>query len=84
MNVIIPVEWSVYSTIVVENAESIAEAKRIVEKHLDELPLPTNGEYIDGSFRIQADSQEDLDVDQYYLTIGYSIKENPNGTIDIE
>lgn len=84
MNVIIPVEWSVYSTITVENVEDISEAKRIVEKHLDELPLPTNSEYVDGSFHIQAESQEDLDVAQNYFTIGYNIRENPSGTIDID
>lgn len=84
MDVIIPVEWSVYSTIVVENAKSIKDAREILERHIDELPLPTETEYVEDTFRISADTEEELENAQFYRTIGYCIKENPNGTIDIE
>lgn len=84
MDVIIPVEWSVYSTIVVKNAKNIKDAREILERHIDEIPLPTETEYVEDTFHISADTEEDLENAQSYYTIGYCIKENPNGTIDIE
>lgn len=67
---IIPVEWSVYSTVVVKGAKSLAHAKKIVEDNLDDIPLPTECEYIDDSYHIQADTDEDLEMAQDYRTRG--------------
>lgn len=46
----IPVEWSVYATVEIE-AESLEEAVKIFDKTEDEIPLPTDNDYIDGSFK---------------------------------
>ena len=41
-------EWSVFGTMLIE-ANSLKQAKQIAE---DDAPLPTDPDYIDGSFRI--------------------------------
>ena len=53
----VPVTWEVYSTVEVE-AETIEEALAIVIKDEDDMPLPTENYYVDGSFR---PTTEDLD-----------------------
>lgn len=67
---IIPVEWSVYSTVVVKGASSLKEARMIVENNLNDIPLPNNAEYVEESYHIQADSDEDLEIAQDYHTRG--------------
>ena len=47
----IPVTWSVWDKIEVE-AETIEDAIRYVKEHIDEIPLGTELEYIDGTYRI--------------------------------
>lgn len=48
----IPVEWSVWDKIEIE-AYTIEEAVQWVKEHIDEIPLGTDPEYIDGSYRIE-------------------------------
>ena len=47
----IPVIWEVWDKIEVE-AETIEEAIAYVKENIDEIPLGTWPEYIDGSYRI--------------------------------
>ena len=47
----IPVTWEVWDKIEVE-AETIEEAIQYVKDNLDTIPLGTDPEYIDGSYRI--------------------------------
>ena len=51
----IPVSWEVYGSVDIE-AESLEEAIEIFDDTEDEISLPTNNEYIDGSFK-----REDID-----------------------
>jgi hypothetical protein len=53
----IPVTWEVYSTIDVE-AETLEEAVAIFDEEEEVYPLPTDPEYIDGSFHRDPDVEE--------------------------
>ena len=63
---VIPVEWTVYSTVRVTNARNLAEAIAIVHQNSDEIPLDTEPEYVDGSYRVNLDNYEEavLDYDE--------------------
>lgn len=50
----IPVSWEVYGTVEIE-ANSVEEALQIAIDTQDDLPLPTDGDYIDGSFKIDSE-----------------------------
>lgn len=57
---IIPVQWSVYSTIRVE-AANLQEALDKAREKLTEIPItPNDCEYIDDSYLILADDDDDL------------------------
>ena len=77
---IIPVEWSVYSTVIVE-ADNLEEAVKLAKAKLDEIPLCRDAEYIDGTYAINGDTDEDLIVAQAYKPIG-NIKIHKNGEIE--
>lgn len=64
----IPVEWSVYATVEIE-AETLEEAIKIFDKTEDEIPLPTDTDYIDGSFQRCSQGTDDIqdDVEYYKL-----------------
>ena len=49
------VEYAMYGTISVE-AENLEEAIKFAEDNIDELPLPYEPEYIDGSYKIDKES----------------------------
>lgn len=53
----IPVTWEVYATVKIE-ATSLEEAVAIFEETKDDIPLPTDNDYIDGSFHM---TTEDID-----------------------
>ena len=55
----VPVTWEVYATIEVE-AETLEEAMKIAEDENGEIPLPIQTEYVDGSWRVNVDSPEEL------------------------
>lgn len=55
----VPVTWEVYATIEVE-AETLEEAMKIAKDEDGEIPLPTQTEYVDGSWRVNVDSPEEL------------------------
>ena len=56
----IPVTWEVYGEVKVE-AETLAEAMKMVEIDIDHngqaFSLPTDNEYVDGSFRPSEDEE---------------------------
>ena len=57
----IPVEYMMYGYVEIE-ASSLEEALLIAHKDIDELPLPANAEYIDGSYKI---NDEEMDIIEY-------------------
>lgn len=62
---IIPVEWTTYSTVKVE-ATTAEEALKIFNEKIDELPLPIEKEYVDGSFQL---ASHDCTSDASYIKI---------------
>lgn len=63
---IIPISWSVCSTVVVKGAKNLQNAINIAREHIDDIPLPNNTEYIDGSFEINVETDEDAEAMQDY------------------
>ena len=78
---LIPVSWSMYSTIIVE-ADNLEEAVKIAKEKADDLPLcrPDCSEYVDGSYNIDIDDDEDAINAQDYKTIG-NVEITKNGEI---
>lgn len=74
----IPVEWSVYSTVIVE-ADNLKEALAKVLTQLDDIPLSSNPTYIDGSYSVSVSLAEDAVNAQDYSTDS-GIYINPDGT----
>lgn len=50
----IPVVWTMMGTIKVE-AETLAEAIEIARDERGEIPIPDNGEFLDGSWKVDCD-----------------------------
>lgn len=63
---IIPVSWSVCSTVIVKGAKNLQNAISITQEHIDDIPLPNNTEYIDGSFEINIETDEEAEAYQDY------------------
>lgn len=77
----IPVTWAVWDKIEIE-AETLEEAIRYVKDNIDEIPLGTEPEYIDGSYRIDDGQNGEADIEE---TIHYLKKYwNLSGGIDGE
>ena len=53
---VIPVTYEMAGLITIE-ANSAEEAANIADEHIDELPLPTDAEYIDGSYSVESDTE---------------------------
>lgn len=77
----IPVTWEVWDKIEVE-AETIEEAIQYVKDNLDTIPLGSEPEYIDGSYKIEDGNNGESDIEE---TVDY-LKEywNLSGGIDGE
>lgn len=56
---LIPVEWSVYSTIKVE-ADNLKDAIKKANAAIDDLPISCDCEYMDGSYKINADDEDEI------------------------
>lgn len=56
-----PVTWEMCGYVDVE-ADSIEEAVKTFNETSDDISLPNDGEYVDGSFRLSADSVEDIEA----------------------
>lgn len=71
----IPVTWQVWDKVKIE-ATSLKEAIKYVKGHIDEIPLGTEPEYIDGSYQIddgnngQATVEETLQHLKEYWNLG--------------
>ena len=50
----IPVVWTMMGTIKVE-AETLSEAIEIARDERGEIPIPDNGEFLDGSWEVDCD-----------------------------
>lgn len=66
---IIPVSWEVYSTIKVKGAKNLEEAFEYALEHIEDIPLG-EGEYIDGSYQINIDNDDEAIDAQEYVDIG--------------
>lgn len=77
----IPVTWEVWDKIEVE-AETIEEAIKYVKENIDTIPLGTEPEYIDGSYKIDDGENGEATIEE---TVDY-LKEywNLSGGIDGE
>lgn len=81
---LIPVEWSMYSTVRVQ-ADNLKHALEKVQNHIDDIPLDSgkNAEYVDGSYMVSGETSEDFINAQQYRTIGaYMIDKDGNITND--
>ena len=68
----VPVTWQVWDMIEVEGAETIEEAIQYVKDNIDEIPLGTEPEYIDGSYKIDDGNNGEASVEE---TVKY-LKDN--------
>ena len=66
---IIPVSWEVYSTIKVKGAKNLQDAIEYAENHIDDIPIGT-GEYIDGSYKIEINDDDEAINAQNFEDIG--------------
>lgn len=64
---IVPVSWQVYSTVRVTGAKNLAEAVAYVKEH--NVPLGI-GEYIDASYQVNVETDEEGIMAQNYVHIG--------------
>lgn len=59
----IPVNWEVWDKVEVE-AETIEEAIQWLKDHIDEIPLGTEPEYIDGSYKIEDGQNGEASIEE--------------------
>lgn len=59
----LPVEWAVFGKIEIE-AESLEDALRIFCETEDEIGLPTDNDYIDGSFKLATESSPYVNIEE--------------------
>lgn len=59
----IPVTWEVCAMLKVE-ADTLEEAMEIARDDNGEIPLPTDNDYIDGSWRLSTEDIEDIKMYQ--------------------
>ncbi|WP_027438751.1 hypothetical protein [Lachnospira multipara] len=89
---IIPVSWEVYSTIRVKGAKNLQDAIEYAKTHIDDIPLG-DGEYIDGSYKIEIHNDDEAIAAQDYADIGgvvvytnpyreYALEVRVNGEFD--
>lgn len=59
----IPVTWKVWDKIEVA-AETIEEAIKYVKEHIEEIPLGTEPEYVDGSYQIDDGANGEAPIEE--------------------
>lgn len=59
----IPVTWQVWDKVKIE-AKSLKEAIKYFKEHIDEIPLGTEPEYIDGSFQIDDGNDGESSIEE--------------------
>ena len=57
----IPVEWTVWDKVEVE-ANTLEEAVQYVKDHMEGIPLGTEPNYIDGSYKFSTEEQDNVDI----------------------
>jgi len=79
---VVPVEWTVSSSVVVEGANSLEEAIQIVKDNMHNIPLAQKPDYVEDSYCV-VDDDEDLiaDMQEYYCR-GVLMSKNENGKFD--
>lgn len=58
----VAVTWEVCGYVDIPGAKTVEEAMEIFNKKADYIKLPTNGEYIDGSFQLSTDDVEEMEA----------------------
>ena len=58
----VAVTWEVCGYVDIPKAKTVQEAMEIFNKESDYIKLPTNGEYIDGSFQLSTDDVEEMEA----------------------
>lgn len=71
---IIPVTWEVYSTIRVK-ANNLEEAYKKAKENIEAITLPTESQYVDGSFRLEVETDDELIAAQNYQELSGNILE---------
>lgn len=57
----VPVTWQMCGYVDI-NAETMAEAMEIFNKESDYIKLPSDGEYVDGSFELTSNDVEEMEA----------------------
>ena len=73
---IIPVSWSVFGKVVITGVNNLEEALEVAERYMDDIPLG-EGDYVEGSYMIDADEESLLNAQEYFSTHGATYFENP-------
>ncbi len=73
---IIPVEWSVYSTVVVKGVNNLQEALDAVKTNMDDIPLSHHPEYIESSYTVPEEDADNLITAQDYQSRGVLLEMN--------
>ena len=69
---VIPVSWEVYANITIDGAKNLEDAYRIAQEYIDDLPLATDPAYIEGSYRLEVQNDDELlDAQDYYRYDAY-------------
>ena len=69
---LIPVSWEVYSTIRIK-ADNLEDAITKAIEHIDDIPLSSDTEYEDGSYKLELD--QDLIIAQDYYDMSDKVLE---------
>ena len=70
----IPCTWEMYGTVQIYGVNNLQEAYDVAQKYIDDLPLPTDGEYINASYELE--TAEDIIItaqDNYYRHNAYFV-----------
>lgn len=58
----VAVTWEMCGYVDIPQANTIAEAMEIFEQESDYIKLPTDGEYVDGSFQLSTYDEEEMEA----------------------
>lgn len=71
---VIPISWSVCSSVVVKGAKNLHDAVELARKYIDDIPLPQNNDYIDGSFTVDVENEDEAKAYQDYPMRGVMLE----------
>lgn len=57
----VAVTWEMCGYVDIPQANTVEEAMKIFNRESDYIKLPTNGEYVDGSFQLSTDDVEEME-----------------------